>query len=220
MNTSNESLNRAHRWITRLIFALEGPLPGEKAQMKMAPRGPGHRAPHNHPTRQSAVLALIHLSDGALSLPFTLRPTNLGHHGGEISLPGGGVEACDQTMAATALRETEEELGISIADVAILGKLTPLYIAPSRNIVHPYIGWLPALPALNPDPREVDAVLDVPLARLLDRSSLDVHLWRRNGEKRSAPCYRIGDAHIWGATAMILSELLTVIQSIVSIPVP
>jgi 8-oxo-dGTP pyrophosphatase MutT (NUDIX family) len=184
-----------------------------EAQMQMAPEGRKSLAPPDPSARQSAVLALIHLNDDALSLPFTLRPTRLGHHGGEISLPGGGFEPRDETLTDTALRETMEELGIMTSGVTVLGKLTPLYIAPSVNMVHPYIGWLPELPPLDPDPREVDAVLNVPLARLLDRDNLDVHHWSHHGERRSAPCYRTGRACIWGATAMILSELLAVIRA-------
>lgn len=220
VNTLDPRLVRARRWIARLSFALEGPLPGRDAQMQMAPRRSRPLALQSQPTRQSAVLILIHLNDGSLSLPFTLRPTTLGHHGGEISLPGGGVEPRDETLEETALRETKEELGISTANVAILGKLTPLYIPPSRNMVHPYIGWLPDLPPFDPDPREVDVVLNVPLASLLNKSNLDVHLWYHNGEKRSAPCYRIGASDIWGATAMILSEFLTVVQTVVATPTP
>ncbi len=188
--------------------------------MQMAPSGAERRAPSNQPTRQSAVLILMHLTPGALSLPLTLRPTNLGHHGGEISLPGGGAEPCDKTLADTALREAEEELGISTTGVTVLGALTALYIAPSRNMVHPFIGWTPDLPPLDPDPREVDAVLNVPLASLLNRNNLDVHFWHRNGKQRSAPCYKIGSSEIWGATAMILSEFLTVIRTGVRSSVP
>ncbi len=200
--------------------ALQGPLPGEEAQRCMAPDGRRNQPPHDQRTRQSAVLALIHRSVGGLSLPFTLRPTSLGHHGGEISLPGGGIEPHDETLMETALRETEEELGIPTSGVTVLGNLTPLYIAPSRNMVHPYIGWIPNLPTLDPDPREVEAVLTVPLAQLLDRGNLDVHLWNRGGRQRTAPCYRMNGICIWGATAMILSELLTVIRSTVSLPIP
>lgn len=188
--------------------------------MRMAPRRRRSRPLQNQPTRQSAVLALVHLNDVGLSLPCTLRPINLGHHGGEISLPGGGAEPLDANLTETALRETEEELGIPTSGVTILGKLTPLYIAPSRNMVHPYIGWIPELPTLDPDPREVDTVLNIPLTSLLDRRNLDVHVWAYKGERRTAPCYRMDGVCIWGATAMILSELLTVIRSMTSVPIP
>ena len=180
--------------------------------MQMAPEGHTNPGPPSYTIRRSAVLVLIHASDESLSIPFTLRPTNLGHHGGEVSLPGGGFESIDDTLKDTALRETEEELGIPTVDVRILGDLTPLYIAPSQNLVHPYIGWLPQLPTLDPDPREVEAVLDVPLAHLLNHESLDRHHWIYRGEERTAPCYRVGQICIWGATAMMLNELLAVIR--------
>jgi 8-oxo-dGTP pyrophosphatase MutT (NUDIX family) len=174
--------------------------------MRQTQPGPGDRP------RSSAVLALLHTTRHGLSLIFTLRPTSLRHHGGQISFPGGGAEPSDPTYADAALRETEEELGIPTRDIKILGELTSLFIAPSQNIVHHFVGWLPVLPPLNPDPIEVDRVLQVPLNALLDPRSLDTHCWLRNGAMLSAPCYRVGETCIWGATAMMLNELLEVIR--------
>ncbi|MGC9468786.1 MAG: NUDIX hydrolase [Anaerolineae bacterium] len=168
--------------------------------------------PSTRSPRQSAVLALLHQSPEGIALVFTLRPTSLRHHPGQISLPGGGVEFQDTTYVETALRETEEELGFSTRDVNILGEITPLFIAPSDNLVHPYVGWQAHLPPLVPDPVEVAAVLDVPLAHLMDPDTIDTHIWRRNGRVNTAPCYRVGRTCIWGATAMILSELLEIVK--------
>ncbi len=198
--------------ILQLQQALREPLPGVAAQMKMAPAmrqtqpGPGDRP------RSSAVLALLHTTPHGLALVFTLRSTSLRHHGGQISVPGGGAEPSDPTYADAALRETEEELGISAHDIKILGELTSLFIAPSQNIVHHFVGWLPVLPTLNPDPVEVDSVLQVPLNALLDPRSVDTYYWPRDGVLLSAPCYRVGQTCIWGATAMMLNELLEVIR--------
>jgi 8-oxo-dGTP pyrophosphatase MutT (NUDIX family) len=174
--------------------------------MRQTQPGPGDRP------RSSAVLALLHTTPHGLALIFTLRPTSLHHHGGQISFPGGGAEPSDLTYADAALRETEEELGISTHDIRILGEMTPLFIAPSQNIVHHFVGWLPVLPPLNPDPVEVDSVLQVSLNDLLDPRSLDTHHWSRNGTVLSAPCYRVGETCIWGATAMMLNELLEIIR--------
>ena len=198
--------------IIHLQQALRESLPGAAAQMKMAPAmrqtlpGPGDRP------RSSAVLSLLHTTPHGLALVFTLRPTSLRHHGGQISFPGGGVEPSDLTYADTALRETEEELGISTHCIKILGEMTPLFIAPSQNIVHPFVGWLPVLPPMHPDPVEVDSVLQVSLNALLDPRSLDTYYWPRNGAMLSAPCYRVGETRIWGATAMMLNELLEVFR--------
>lgn len=206
-HTSNPEL-----LILQLQQALRDTLPGAAAQMKMAPAmrqtwpGPGDRP------RSSAVLALLHTTPHGLALVFTLRPISLRHHGGQISFPGGGAEPSDLTYADAALRETEEELGISTHDIKILGEMTPLFIAPSQNIVYHFVGWLPVLPPLNPNPVEVESVLQVPLNALLDPRSLDTYYWPRNGVMLSAPCYRVGETCIWGATAMMLNELLEIIR--------
>jgi 8-oxo-dGTP pyrophosphatase MutT (NUDIX family) len=230
---TTEHKSNADHFITRLQHALRDSLPGVRAQLEMAPLGREEPGLPSHGVRQSAVLALLHQRNDryripdALSLIFTLRPTSLRHHAGQISFPGGGVEPQDESLAPTALRETAEELGIPTATVRILGKMTPLYITPSRNLVHPFVGWLPRLPPLIPDPLEVSEILDVPLGYLLDSRNLGSHTWYRNGEALTAPSYvvpafvmdrhgrAIPDVHIWGATAMMLSELLTIVRPLI-----
>lgn len=201
-------------FIPWLRQALAGTLPGRTAQMKMAPPLRQSQPLPSHTPRRSAVLALLHESQEGIALIFTLRPDSLRHHAGQISFPGGGVEPQDISLTATALRETEEELGIPAHVVDVLGSLTPLYIAPSQNYVRPFVGWVPTLPSLAPNPVEVSAVLDVPLHTLLDPATLGVHYWRRAGRQMAAPSYQIGEAHIWGATAMMLSELLELIRAL------
>ncbi|MGC9521695.1 MAG: NUDIX hydrolase [Anaerolineae bacterium] len=198
----------------QLERALDGELPGVAAQVQMASH-PGRSlpSPSDRP-RQSAVLALLHRASRELELVFTLRPPSLRHHGGQISFPGGGMEPQDATLKATALRETAEELGISTQQVEILGELSPLFIAHSDNLVHPFVGWVPDLPPLNPDPVEVSSVISIPVRVLLDPQTVDVYRWRRNGQMLTAPCYRVNGTSIWGATAMILNELLELIRGL------
>jgi 8-oxo-dGTP pyrophosphatase MutT (NUDIX family) len=229
-----ERHSKAEHFIRRLHHTLTGTLPGTEAQRKMAPlRHPMPEVAADS-VRQSAVLALLHQHadlphiTNALSLVFTLRPDSLRHHPGQISFPGGGYEPRDDSLGTTALRETSEELGIPTNGVRILGELTPLYIAPSRNLVHPFVGWISHLPPVNPDPVEVSAIVDVPLGYLLDPTHLGNHTWHRDGQRLSAPCYVVpppvteelhpadSEVHIWGATAMILSELLAIIRPLVS----
>lgn len=204
-----------------LSMVLQGPLPGPAAQAKMAPTTHRPRPSPRDTPRQSAVLALCTPTQDGIAMLFTLRPTTLKHHGGQISFPGGGYEPQDRNYAETALRETQEELGIPIHNVEILGEMTSLFIAPSQNLVHTFVGWLPLLPPLNPDPAEVAEVLVVPLQVLLDPASRGTHIWKRNGQQLAAPCYRVPaiwgkvweKTCIWGATAMILSEFLTLIKA-------
>jgi 8-oxo-dGTP pyrophosphatase MutT (NUDIX family) len=217
-------------FIARLREALAGPLPGIRAQQEMAPLKRQQPECAADDLRQSAVLALLHGHADraptleALSLVFTLRPNSLRHHAGQISFPGGGVEPQDRSLALTALRETTEELGIPTDKVRILGKLTPLHISPSHNCVHPFVGWLPHLPPIHPDPVEVSEVLDISLDHLLNASNRGTLIWYRDGEALTAPSFKVitqegaelrtenSGIHIWGATAMILSELLEIIR--------
>lgn len=164
--------------------------------------------------RQSAILALFYPSDAGMMLFFTLRPSRLAHHGGQICFPGGGKEVSDASLMQTALRETSEELGFATDDVRILGKMTPIYIASSQNLVQPYVGWIPVRPALSPDAREVAKVFDVSLRTLLDPATRGTYVWRNNGTAVSLPSYRTNGVHIWGATAMMVSELLDVVSGV------
>lgn len=194
-------------------------LPGAAAQRRMAPSNRTLIPEPGVNPRQSAILMLLYPSGGEdereIEMLFTVRAPTLGHHGGEISFPGGGAEYGDDTLRQTALREVEEELGIPPAAIRILGKLTSLYIPPSRNLVHPFAGWMPALPPLASDPREVAEVLRVPLAYLLDPRNIGAYVWRHNGRMSTAPCYQIDHRDpIWGATAMMLSELLALIEKL------
>jgi 8-oxo-dGTP pyrophosphatase MutT (NUDIX family) len=160
------------------------------------------------------VLALFHASPQGLALVFTLRQASLKHHGGQISFPGGGVEPQDGSFEEAALRETEEELGIPAEGIEPVGTMTPLFISGSQNLVIPVVGWIPTLPPLHPNPVEVSQVLTVPLALLLAPTTQGEYIWHRNGQQLTAPCYKVGESSIWGATAMMLSELLDVVRSL------
>ncbi|MCR9141354.1 MAG: CoA pyrophosphatase [bacterium] len=152
-------------------------------------------------------------------IPMMLRPARSGPHSGQISFPGGAYEkAHDPDLQATALRESEEELAIRPDEVQILGELSQLYVPPSGYLVSPYVGWSAGRPDFVPDPREVDRILEIPLADLLDPT-------KRLSEEREIQrglvrvpyfSFREGDDEfkIWGASAMILSELLAVIESL------
>lgn len=198
--------------ITHLREMLRGPLPGPQIQAKMAPATRVNAMPPGENIRQSAVLILLHPGPAGLSVLFTLRPKTLRHHAGQISFPGGGMEPQDPSLMMTALRETEEELGIPTQDIAILGRLTPLYIDPSHNLVHPFVGWIKTLPPLHPCPEEVQTVIDVPLRTLLSPSTTTTCACLHNQRSISVPCFQVGEHNIWGATAMILNELLELLR--------
>lgn len=203
------------RFIQNLEEALgKPPLPGIAAHKKMAAANRQWSPPADALLRQSAVLALLHPSTAGIALLFTLRPAKLAHHGGQVCFPGGGCEPADVTLMRTALRETEEELGMRTDGVRVLGQMTPLYIASSQNLVHSFVGWASSLPALHPDAQEVEVVLEIPLRTLLDPATLGSYPWRANGKVIAMPSYFVAPYHIWGATAMMVSELLEIVSGI------
>jgi 8-oxo-dGTP pyrophosphatase MutT (NUDIX family) len=195
--------------------ALRRPRPGLSAQLEMSPLPrPGTVAhPDNPPDAvAAAVLILIYPKDRASHIVFIRRPSSSVHHKGQIAFPGGRIEGSESPVEA-ALREAKEEVGVPPAQVAVAGILTPLYIPPSRYCVTPVIGLAAAAPAFVPFPGEVAEILEVPLAHLLDPAAVRREMWRLDRGDVSVPFYAFGEHKIWGATAMILSELLAVLRS-------
>ncbi len=196
--------------------ALQLPLLGRAAQLEMAVRPrPGDRPDLPNPCpREAAVLMLLYPRQGELVLPLTRRTDTVEMHRGQISLPGGAREPQDRDFAQTALRETCEELGIPEGTVQILGALSPIYIPPSQFCVYPYVGYVSAPPLLQPDPGEVAAVLEVPLQHLLQPDTRQVEVHWRDNQRFEVPVYRVADQVIWGATGMMLAELVALLRAI------
>ncbi len=111
----------------------------------------------------------------------------------------------------TALRETEEEIGVNSQRIRIIGKLTELYIPPSNYVVFPYVGYLDEIPDFIRDPKEVEAIIEVALSKLMNADNRKERNILVRGMEILAPCYIIDDVTIWGATAMILSEFREVV---------
>jgi 8-oxo-dGTP pyrophosphatase MutT (NUDIX family) len=202
--------------IDRLKYLLEGPLPGEPAHELMAPsaRFTGTRMPDPALARPSSILILFYPRKGKWFLPFIQRPVYNGVHSGQISFPGGKCEEEDSDYCSTALRETHEEIGIAPDDVTIIGALTPLYIPNSNFYVYPQVGWIDYLPEFSPDPTEVDEVIEVPLELLLSEKNVKQFSREFNGTSLTAPYFDVQGREIWGATAMMLSEMLEVIRKL------
>jgi 8-oxo-dGTP pyrophosphatase MutT (NUDIX family) len=174
-------------------------LAGELARPMHPPEGVTPRA-------AAALILLAPLGDD-LRLPLTVRSADLAHHSGEVSLPGGAADPGDADAAATALREAHEELGIEPAAVEVLGALTPIYIPPSNFQLTAVVGYSPELPPFQPNPGEVDAVLLVALRQLMDPANVRVETWERRGAQFRVPFYEVDGYKVWGATALVLSEL-------------
>ncbi len=181
-------------------------LPGEEAQQKMAPTFRGSFEHQNEPVH-AAVLVLMYPCNGQTNLVFIKRNEYDGPHSAQISFPGGVRESGDRSLEDTAIRETREELGI-LSRFEVLGSLTQLHISVSNFLVFPFIGWMDHTPAFSPDKSEVQYIIEVSIAALLDPANQESETINRNGLEIEAPFYRVGKEKIWGATAMMLSEVL------------
>ncbi len=196
---------------------LSQPLPGVLAHQKMASSvrsANTYRAVPSERTRRSAVLLLLYPYQHDLWLPLILRPAYDGVHGGQMAFPGGGYEYYDRSLVNTALREAQEEVGIKATDVHVLGQLTQLYIPPSNFLVQPVVGYLPYCPDFFPDSREVAGIVEVNLSTLADKNIIgSKELFVRNVVIQ-APFYNIQENTVWGATAMMLSEFLMILEEV------
>ncbi len=198
----------------RLAERLDRSLPGHEAHLTMAPRYPARRADlsvADRDCRKAGVLVLLHPHDDAAAVVLTVRRDHLPDHAGQISFPGGQREN-DESLPVTALREAEEEIDLSPASVEILGRLTPLYIPPSNFCVHPFVGRTKATPSLRPTDKEVGQVLRVSLTHLLDPATRKTETRPLDGTDIEVPYYDVSGHTVWGATAMMLAEFVSVVR--------
>jgi 8-oxo-dGTP pyrophosphatase MutT (NUDIX family) len=178
--------------------------PAVEPEFTLPPGGPAPRL--------AAVLLAVFSEtgddDGEARVVLTRRPDTMPSHQGEVAFPGGGHQAGDASLAATALREAHEEVGLDPAAVEVIGELDTLGPTRTGFLVHPFVGVLARRPVLRPDPREVARVFDVALTELLDDGVHHEELWDYPGLNRSIFFYDLADETIWGATARILTRFL------------
>jgi 8-oxo-dGTP pyrophosphatase MutT (NUDIX family) len=196
-------------------LAVEQPAANQSARASMRPSPvSGQRVswptPQSDP-RNAAVLFLLYpaqVDDPGLHLVFIQRPEYEGIHGGQISLPGGRSEG-DETLAETALREAQEEVGIDPQRVILLGQLAEFYVQASNHNVHPFVGYCDHRPAFVPCQQEVAEIIEAPVAALLNPASRqrevrDLQRWGAT----EVPYFAVGEHKIWGATAVMLAEFI------------
>ena len=188
---------------------LNNGLPGFEAQKIMAPSIREHALKTSDPSlaRDSSVLLLFYPKNGQLYLPFIKRTSGNTSHSGQISLPGGKYEESDANRTVTAIRETNEELGIDCKKIKILGFLTELYIPVSNFMVLPVLGFCEKRPDFQMNTFEVEEVIEVLVKELLAEDNISKFSIEKNNFTISAPYFNAEGHKIWGATAMILSEL-------------
>jgi 8-oxo-dGTP pyrophosphatase MutT (NUDIX family) len=163
---------------------------------------------------KSSVLVLLFpgKENGQPAFVVTLRPTYEGIHSGQISLPGGRFELTDENLMQTALREANEEIGMDPEEVTIIGRLTELYIPPSNYLVQPFVGFTSISPVFNPQPTEVEKIIEIPVNQLLDERNVMEKEISVAGIQFSAPSFVIDGTTIWGATSMILNEFKEILR--------
>ena len=209
-------MNDFTTFIEKLSLRLKKPLPGQDAHDKMASesRLKLKMPSPNERTRESAVLILFYPSENQISIPLILRPQYDGVHGGQMAFPGGRVEKEDENLIRTAMREAQEEIGVRLTDIEVIGQLTKLFIPPSNFNVQPVIGYMNHKPDFYPDAREVDKVIEIALEEIINPKIIGRKILNIRGVEIDAPYYQIQEHTVWGATAMMISELLTIIDEL------
>lgn len=203
----------------RLKVQLMNDLPGFDAHKIMSP---ANRINHKEyikeaekNAKKSAVLITLFQEENLIKSVIIKRTDYKGIHSGQISFPGGKYEESDLTFENTAKRETLEEIGIEPDKIEIIGSLSNIYIPPSNFLVTPFIGFINEIPSFKPDPKEVDQIISFKLDILLSERIIGVKKFTTSsaGWKIDAPYFSIEGNEVWGATAMILSELKQIIRN-------
>ena len=201
--------------LEQLRAAFQRPLPGRPAQYDMAHVVRRTYATPPADARQAAVLILVYPHKGRWHFVLIQRAGHVGNdaHRGQIGLPGGKIEPEDGSPARAALREAEEEIGVPAQQIELLGGLTPLYIPVSKFVVHPFVGHTPTAPTFLAQETEVADIYEVPLTDLLDgeaRRTTELPF----GERlvlQNVPYFHLQKRVVWGATAMMLNEWVTLL---------
>ncbi len=205
---------RVEAVLSELQRCLIRPLPGLEAQKHMAPAyraKPEHILVDGKNCRPAAVLIPLFPTPEGWATVLTLRRATLSTHAGQISFPGGRQDP-DETLEEAALREVHEEIHLNAEEIVSLHPLSPLYIPPTHYCVYPFVALLRKQPAFHPNTDEVEALLIVPLKALFDPHNTQSEQWEIRGRQVQVPFFNIHGHTIWGATAMILSELLALLR--------
>lgn len=211
--------NRLLNFLNALRRGLQGNLPGQSAHIKMAPHlGDAlfrSFEPSVDATPSSVLLPLVGDSTEDLEILFTLRSSSLPQHSNQICFPGGHRKQ-DETAIESALRETQEEMGISTEQIEIIGLLSDLFVPPSNTIITPVVGYLPLKPEFRLNFTEVSEYFFVQLSYFLDENNIQQEIWDFAGNKVLVPLWKVHPrVALWGATAMILAEFAEIVKKVI-----
>lgn len=197
---------------------LSQPLPGYRSHMKMAPESRLEELKQHKPTpesaKKSAVMILFFHDADVLKMVMIRRSLYVGIHSGQIAFPGGRYEETDASIEHTAYREIEEEIGIERTKIEPLGRMSDIYVPPSNFLISIFVGYLSEKPVYRIDEREVSEVIELDFAELLNPQIITNKSFYvpSSGQSFPAPCYATSKCDIWGASAMVISELKDILQ--------
>lgn len=202
-------------FITQLKITINNDLPGKESHQKMRViYDQSIELPFSKiNSTQAAVLILLYLADNEIYFFLTKRTDELKHHKGQISLPGGKQEG-NEKLIDTALRETQEEIGINKTSISIIGTITPLFVPVTGFMIYPFIGYSHNKLEPKPDPVEVATIFSVNISDLLNKENRTTEQRNIRGYDVQVPYFKLNDYQVWGATSMILSEFRDLIKSI------
>ncbi len=203
-----------YQFADNLKQQLLGEKPGFMAHEMMIPKGRLLFPEKGNPPRQSAVLLLFYKKNGIIYFPLIRRPVYDGMHSGQMALPGGKQEPADTSLIQTALRESAEEIGINPEQLFVLGTLSEIYIQVTHMMVLPVVAFVNEPPVFKTDPHEVDMLFEIPLIDVLKPETKKTEIWNLRGTATEVPFYLLNHQKVWGATAMILSELKELLHSL------
>ena len=165
--------------------------------------------------RKAAVLMLLYPKNSITHLALIVRNSYPGIHASQIAFPGGKVEDFDASLSETALRETHEEIGVSAKKVTVIRAFTEVYIPPSNFLVSPFLGFCEEELSFTLSPDEVDAIIELPLYQFLDdKIVITVNMSTSYASNIQVPAFQINEHLVWGATAMMMSELKEIIKKV------
>lgn len=202
--------------VATLQHTLKGELPGAEAHQLMAPKHrPGFKLKFDTPPRPGAVMILLYEEEGVIQFPLIRRTEYRGVHSGQIALPGGKAEDTDVDLIATAVREAQEELGIDPQKIDIVGSLTSFFVAASNFQILPVVAYAKEFPQFVPEEREVAGVVTADLQTMINPETVkEKEITPAEGITFDAPYYDLNGTVVWGATAMMLSEFVTLTKRI------
>ncbi len=198
---------------------IEVELPASEAHYKMAPLERiielNTAEIENKNPKKAAVMMLFYPKNGRTHLVLIVRNSYEGVHSAQIAFPGGKYEIEDLTFENTALRETHEEIGIHPKSIQIIMPFTPIYIPPSNFMVYPFLGLSNEELVFAPDSNEVSKIIELPMSVFLDDNTVvNTTMTTSYAKNIDIPAFKIEEHIVWGATAMMLSELKDVFKKV------